>query len=91
MELVELVLSLPSMLKWKEAVVDMFQYIKAIRIQRKDMVSNKVNWLLANCWSCKIVHYPYYYNKQDQYQFCHQVLADFLDAFDTYANFKEII
>ncbi len=26
-----------------EAVVDMFQYIKAIRIQRADMVSNKVN------------------------------------------------
>ncbi len=29
-----------------EAVVDMFQYIKAIRIQRKDMVSNKVNSLI---------------------------------------------
>ncbi len=28
---------------------------------------------------------------QDQYQFCHQVLADFLDEFDTYANFKKII
>ncbi len=25
-----------------EAVVDMFQYIKAIRVQRADMVSNKV-------------------------------------------------
>ena len=25
-----------------EAVVDMFQYIKAIRIQKADMVSNKV-------------------------------------------------
>ena len=28
---------------------------------------------------------------QDQYEFGHQVLADFLDGFDTYANFKEII
>ena len=28
---------------------------------------------------------------QDQYEFCHHVLADFLDGFDTYANFKEII
>lgn len=28
---------------------------------------------------------------QEQYVFCHQVLADFLDGFDTYANFKEII
>ncbi len=25
-----------------EAVVDLFQYVKAIRIQRSDMVSNKV-------------------------------------------------
>ncbi len=29
-----------------EAVVDMFQYIKVIRIQRADMVSNKVHMLL---------------------------------------------
>ena len=28
---------------------------------------------------------------QEQYEFCHHVLADFLDGFDTYANFKEII
>ena len=28
---------------------------------------------------------------QDQNKFCHHVLADFLDEFDTYANFKEII
>ncbi len=27
-----------------EAVVDLFQYIKAIRIQRPDMVSNKVTF-----------------------------------------------
>ncbi len=68
-----------------EAVVDMFQYIKAIRIQRAGMVSNKV--INAACFSLYDVHYIFI-SQQDQYEFCHQVLADFLDAFDTYANFK---
>ncbi len=34
-----------------EAVVDLFQYIKAIRIQRADMVSNKV------CNSCENIRW----------------------------------
>ncbi len=52
------------------------------------MVSNKV--INAACFSLYDVHYIFI-SQQDQYEFCHQVLADFLDAFDTYANFKEII
>ena len=28
---------------------------------------------------------------QDQYAFCHTVLADYIDKFDNYANFKDMI
>ncbi len=56
------------------------------------MVSNKVimqyDVSLAACVHCLMLILIIL---QDQYQFCHQVLADFLDEFDTYANFKKII
>ena len=38
-----------------------------------------------------MANYKLIFPLQEQYEFCHQVLADFLDEFDTYANFKEII
>ena len=68
-----------------ETVVDLFQFIKGIRVQRPGMVANKVCCLLCASlsFSCNVL--------QEQYEFCHQVLADFLDGFDTYANFKEIV
>ena len=28
---------------------------------------------------------------QDQYTLCHEAVANFLDSFDTYANFKEVV
>ena len=28
---------------------------------------------------------------QMQYVLCHDLLADYLDSFDTYANFKEVM
>ena len=28
---------------------------------------------------------------QEQYILCHNVLADFVDSFETYANFKDVI
>ena len=28
---------------------------------------------------------------QTNYAFCHEVLADFIDKFDNYANFKDMI
>ena len=28
---------------------------------------------------------------QTQYVLCHDLLADYLDSFDTYANFKEVM
>ena len=70
-----------------ETVVDLFQFIKATRLQRAGLVANKVhsNNTLTMYVCCAYCHV------QEQYEFCHQVLADFLDGFETYANFKEII
>ena len=28
---------------------------------------------------------------QDQYAFCHEVLADYVDKFENYANFKDMV
>lgn len=28
---------------------------------------------------------------QEQFTFCHHVLADYIDSFDTYANFKDLV
>ena len=69
-----------------ETVVDLFQFIKAARTQRKGLVSNKVRDM-----NSKYVVQSSICLMQDQYEFCHRVLADFLDGFETYANFKEII
>ncbi|ORU95032.1 MAG: hypothetical protein A6F71_10315 [Cycloclasticus sp. symbiont of Poecilosclerida sp. M] len=84
-----------------ETVVDLFQFIKAARTQRKGLVSNEVRPIDQIGNSCLLgppSHMCALVNSicllsimQDQYEFCHHVLADFLDGFDTYANFKEII
>ena len=76
-----------------ETVVDLFQFIKAARTQRKGLVSNKVRdeWLYSSLLGSPSHMHLYFSVMQDQYEFCHRVLADFLDGFDTYANFKEII
>ena len=43
-------------------------------------------------WSniSKISNNAYYFSLQEHYIFCHDTLADFLDSFDTYANFKDL-
>ena len=32
-----------------------------------------------------------HHSPQDQYAYCHEVLADFINRFDNYANFKDMI
>jgi len=51
-----------------EGIADVFQYIKASRLQRPKLVS-----------------------EVEQFTFCHHVLADYIDSFDTYANFKDLV
>ena len=64
-----------------ETVVDLFQFIKGMHTQRAGMVSSKVCAIHITSSSrirCKVL-----LCLQEQYKFCHEVLADFLDEFDT--------
>jgi len=36
-----------------------------------------------------VVTFFKYFFVQEQYAFCHEAMADFLDGFETYANFKQ--
>ena len=71
-----------------EGVVDFFQAVKSARIQRAGLVPNAVCHthllLLSLCHS-------HYIPSQEQYAYCHEVLADFVNSYDNYANFKEVI
>ena len=46
---------------------------------------HKFSIILVLCFS---VLSPLFFSLQEQYIFLHQVLADFLDKFDIYSNFK---
>ena len=70
-----------------EGVVDVFQSIEASRLQRSLMVSSAVSCVIDNDWINDTIHIVLF---QDQFAFCHQVLADYLDTFDNYANFKDL-
>ena len=74
-----------------ETVVDLFQFIKAARVQRAGLVANKVYTCICSYEKKPSLFSSEISSLQDQYEFGHQVLADFLDGFDTYANFKDIV
>ena len=62
-----------------EGVVDVFQSLKSVCIQRAGLVDTLVSKTK-----------PAYYHsiQQEQYSLCYEVLAECLDPFDTYADFK---
>ena len=69
-----------------EGVVDFFQFIKSARMKRPGIVADSVGVIiLLN------VELILFISLQTQYTLCHEVLADYLDSFDTYANFKEVM
>ena len=72
-----------------ETVMDLFQFIKATRVQRAGMVSNKVTTasLLCEFRSC-MCSVPC---RTSMSSVIKCMLADFLDGFDTYANFKDVV
>ena len=69
-----------------EGVVDFFQAVKSARIQRAGLVPDAVCLYLL----CMFV---LFYNilSQAHYAFCHDVVASYVDSFETYANFKEVV
>ncbi len=38
-----------------------------------------------------IATHDYVFIMQEMYSFCHQALVDYVDSFETYANFKELV
>ena len=70
-----------------EGVVDFFQSIKSAHIQRAGLVPDVVSRL--TCFTSFVDYCSV--SQQHQYVLCHSVVADYLDGFDTYANFKELV
>ena len=74
-----------------EGLVDLFQAVKSARIQRAGLVPDAVRHMHwpSHCsvFSVTATSTP----PQDQYAYCHEVLADFINSFDNYANFKDVV
>lgn len=69
-----------------EGVVDVFQTVRALRLQRPSMVQTIV--------SASMVGIPTLFPiavlppSQEQYEFCYRTVLEYLDSFELYANFK---
>ena len=68
-----------------EQVVDVFQVVRALRLQNPAFINGLVSIFL----SC-LVSYEWRVVIQEEYKFCYNVAQEFLDSFDTYANFKSL-
>ena len=68
-----------------EGVVDLFQSAKSARIQRAGLVPDAV--CCSKC-QCERKNYALF---QVHYAFCHEVVACYVDSFDTYANFRNVV
>ncbi len=73
-----------------EGVVDFFQFIKSSRMKRPGMVQTVVSPI--RCDYIPIGHHclpPF--TPQGQYVFCHAVISEYIDSFETYSNFKDVV
>ena len=76
--------------------MDIFQAVKSARIQRPGLLRNVVGYNLYYFSLCNPLlssnnTHDNYLSTQEQYAFCHEVLADFVNSYDNYANFKDIL
>ena len=67
-----------------EGIVDVFQVVKALRIQKPGIVQTVVRHFTKN-GQCTLSHALFF---QDQYSFVFDMILIFLDSFSVYANFK---
>ena len=73
-----------------EGVVDVFQTVRRLRLQRPEMVASVVSHMGYSglvVWQLS-VQYIQSPLLQEQYKFCYKTLMEFLDSFELYANFK---
>lgn len=78
-----------------EGLLDVFQTVKSLRMQRPHMVQTVVGTeriLIAGFFTfvhkCAIMIFLFCFYFQEQYDFCYRVVQDFVDIFSDYANFK---
>ena len=65
-----------------EGEVDIFKYLKTARTRRMGLLSDLVRIISPSlCYHCC-------HSSQDHYVLCHEVMIEFIDSFDLYANFK---
>ena len=86
-----------------EGVVDFFQAIKSARIQRAGLIPYAVCHKHYLTFPPSLLpsfppapsdlpsHFSPLSSPQDQYAYCHEVLADFVNSYGNYANFKEVM
>ena len=67
-----------------EGVVDVFQVVKALRVQKPGAVQTVVSIIIAVLLSCFLLPSLFL---QEQYQNIFETVTVFLDSFETYSNF----
>ena len=70
-----------------EGVVDVFQVVKALRVQKPGAVRTVVRMHALSLLRVTVVLTSEVLSLQVQYQLIFEALLDYLDSFDTYANF----
>ena len=71
-----------------EGVVDVFQVVKALRVQKPGAVLNVVSTTIESVIVCANI--VCIVLLQEQYQDVFSAVLCFLDSFDTYANFQNV-
>ena len=67
-----------------EGVVDVFQVVKAMRVQKPGAIQTVVCSVIS---ACHVKVYIDYYMLQEQYQSIYEAVLTFLGSFETYSNF----
>ena len=73
-----------------EGVADIFQFVKASRLQRKGLIRHLVG-LLSVVHVIMLLILLSYWSLQDHYIFCYEVIADFSDTMGLYSNFRNVV
>ena len=76
-----------------EGMVDVFNTVRSLRLQRPNMVQTVVSKsLIAACMTYNQPHYItiscLFLFLQEQYEYCYKTVLEYLDSFELYANFK---
>ena len=70
-----------------EGVVDVFQVVKALRVQKPGAVRTVVRMYALSLLRVTVILTSEVLSLQVQYQLIFEALLVYLDSFDTYANF----